>query len=549
MSFTPFVGVNHHGQSTLLGCGLLSNEDTDTFVWVFKIWLECMHGQAPHRIITNQDRAMQNAIQIVFPNTKHRWCLWHVLKKLLEKFGYLVHKGNIFSTIHRLVYDSQTGTEFEKGWGLMIDEYELHDNDWLAGLCNNRACWVPYFLKTTFWAGMSTTHQSESMNAFFDVYVHSKTSLKQFVEQYKRALRNKVEKEYQADFKSYSQMLVYSMSRFREVQDEFTRKVYCDLLAASEGSSGTTYEILEDVLIEHIWKKKKWFVSFRRDSSKIVCSCHLFEFRGIIRRHAIVVLIRNNVTSMPERYVLRMWRKDVSRAHTRVAVNYAGLVTTPAQLRYDDMCRAFSQLADLTTDDEGRSRIIMDWIKCQYKELTLTKSSNGTNVMSQPAVHLPSQNIDSQKFACETMRDPILVKRKGAPKIFQTKGSLESRSKKKREIQLQARGKHRGTYLLTSRRLHPKFNGCLHFIYIIAAYKVMECPTTIQIYQNKVAAACEKVKRTPLTSHIEMGKFNMNDLVVPFAGMETSYAVAEGISTKLSEGLRDHFDRIIMAGP
>ncbi|KAL2486869.1 Protein FAR1-RELATED SEQUENCE 5 [Abeliophyllum distichum] len=28
MSFAPFVGVNHHGQSTLLGCGLVSNEDT-----------------------------------------------------------------------------------------------------------------------------------------------------------------------------------------------------------------------------------------------------------------------------------------------------------------------------------------------------------------------------------------------------------------------------------------------------------------------------------------------------------------------------------------
>ncbi|XP_022856495.1 protein FAR1-RELATED SEQUENCE 5-like [Olea europaea var. sylvestris] len=75
MPFAPFVGVNHHGQSTLLGCGLLSNENTDTFVWLFRTWLECMHSQAPNGIITDQDRAMQNAITIVFPNTKHRWCL------------------------------------------------------------------------------------------------------------------------------------------------------------------------------------------------------------------------------------------------------------------------------------------------------------------------------------------------------------------------------------------------------------------------------------------------------------------------------------------
>lgn len=36
MPFAPFVGANHHGQSTLLGCGLLSNENTYTFVWLFR---------------------------------------------------------------------------------------------------------------------------------------------------------------------------------------------------------------------------------------------------------------------------------------------------------------------------------------------------------------------------------------------------------------------------------------------------------------------------------------------------------------------------------
>ncbi|XP_022872026.1 uncharacterized protein LOC111391106 [Olea europaea var. sylvestris] len=72
MPSAPFVGVNHHGQSILLGCGLLSNEDTGTFVWLFKTWLKCMYGHPPHGIITDQDKAMQNAIEIVFLNTKHR---------------------------------------------------------------------------------------------------------------------------------------------------------------------------------------------------------------------------------------------------------------------------------------------------------------------------------------------------------------------------------------------------------------------------------------------------------------------------------------------
>ena len=32
MSFAPFVGVNHHGQSTFLRSGLILREDTNSFI-------------------------------------------------------------------------------------------------------------------------------------------------------------------------------------------------------------------------------------------------------------------------------------------------------------------------------------------------------------------------------------------------------------------------------------------------------------------------------------------------------------------------------------
>jgi len=44
MPFAHFVGVNHHGQSTLLECGLLSSEDIETFVWLFRTWIQCMQS-------------------------------------------------------------------------------------------------------------------------------------------------------------------------------------------------------------------------------------------------------------------------------------------------------------------------------------------------------------------------------------------------------------------------------------------------------------------------------------------------------------------------
>lgn len=36
MPFAPFTGVNHHRQSTLFGCALLSDEREETFVWLYR---------------------------------------------------------------------------------------------------------------------------------------------------------------------------------------------------------------------------------------------------------------------------------------------------------------------------------------------------------------------------------------------------------------------------------------------------------------------------------------------------------------------------------
>jgi len=50
MSFAHFVDVNHHGESIHLGVGLISNEDIETFDWLFSTWLECMNDKAPSAI-------------------------------------------------------------------------------------------------------------------------------------------------------------------------------------------------------------------------------------------------------------------------------------------------------------------------------------------------------------------------------------------------------------------------------------------------------------------------------------------------------------------
>ena len=138
MPFACFVGVNHHGQSVLLGCALLSNEDTETFVWLFQAWLTCMSNLHPKAIVTDQAKAIQNGVERVFPESRYRWCLWHIMKKIPEKFGGYDEYDHIKAAIGKAVYDSLTITEFEVAWMHMLEKYDIGDNEWLKGLYRHR---------------------------------------------------------------------------------------------------------------------------------------------------------------------------------------------------------------------------------------------------------------------------------------------------------------------------------------------------------------------------------------------------------------------------
>jgi len=71
MSLTPFVGVNHHRHSILLGCTLISNEDVETFEWLFSAWMKAIDWNVPKAIITDQCQSIGKGIEWIFPYVRH----------------------------------------------------------------------------------------------------------------------------------------------------------------------------------------------------------------------------------------------------------------------------------------------------------------------------------------------------------------------------------------------------------------------------------------------------------------------------------------------
>jgi MULE transposase domain len=74
MPLAPLLGANHHRHTIVFGIAFLRNESSENFCWLFNTWLKAMYGKHPKAIITDQDKAMKKAIELIFPNAIHRCC-------------------------------------------------------------------------------------------------------------------------------------------------------------------------------------------------------------------------------------------------------------------------------------------------------------------------------------------------------------------------------------------------------------------------------------------------------------------------------------------
>ena len=72
-----------------------------------------MCGIAPKAIITDQCQVMRRAIEIVFLETVHRWCIWHITMKLPVKLAGLEAYQDIKYYLLKVVHQSMTVEEFE----------------------------------------------------------------------------------------------------------------------------------------------------------------------------------------------------------------------------------------------------------------------------------------------------------------------------------------------------------------------------------------------------------------------------------------------------
>ncbi|XP_074283101.1 protein FAR1-RELATED SEQUENCE 5-like [Silene latifolia] len=130
MKFAPFTGIDNHKKSITFGCLLLEYEDDDSFIWAFQQFMKAMGGKEPNYIISDQDAGIINAVP-----ARHRFCMWHIMKKVTDKVGSTICKETDFlSRLNNVVWSEDLEPkEFEENWAKVISESSLEGNKWLTG--------------------------------------------------------------------------------------------------------------------------------------------------------------------------------------------------------------------------------------------------------------------------------------------------------------------------------------------------------------------------------------------------------------------------------
>ncbi|XP_022041902.1 protein FAR1-RELATED SEQUENCE 2-like [Helianthus annuus] len=172
MVFVPFTGIDNHHCNVTFGAALLASETVDTYNRLLRVFLKAV-GSQPKVVVTDQDPAMKKAISVVFVDTRHRLCMWHVMHKLSLKVGVrLCNSTNFKERICGVVWmDILTPEEFESEWEVVIGLFNLADNDWLSDIFALRESWIPAYYRMEELSGLmrTTSRQTFSVWRYRDI--------------------------------------------------------------------------------------------------------------------------------------------------------------------------------------------------------------------------------------------------------------------------------------------------------------------------------------------------------------------------------------------
>ncbi|KAI6672006.1 hypothetical protein NL676_006891 [Syzygium grande] len=307
------IGVNHHGQPVLLGCGLLAGETMESYraEGFEAAWLDIMHEHGLED---------QQWFQSLYED-RNQWVPVYLKETFL---------AGMFT-----IQLNEEATSFFKGY---------------IGNCTS----LKEFLDK-YDQAMQRSHQLE---ALADLDSRNSSSMPNSRCNYELQLSK-----------------LYTSYIFMEFQKEVegmhscfgTRQVNLDGQVA-------TYAVQEHIELEDGQREERDFeVLFNGSEMEVFCACGLFNLRGYLCRHALYVLNQNRVEEVPPQYVLPRWRKDVKRGYV-LDQRSAGIDVDNPVHRHEHLHRCIVQVMDEARKSQDRHKVALQALDEMLNKLQLSRN-------------------------------------------------------------------------------------------------------------------------------------------------------------------------------
>ncbi|XP_021762899.1 protein FAR1-RELATED SEQUENCE 5-like [Chenopodium quinoa] len=369
MIFAPITGRNHHRQCITFGAAFLCDEKTESFTWLFEKFLEAMGGHKPRCIITDQDPAMKAAIKNIFDTSSHRFCMWHILKKVSEKVGGSLNSNEDFQDKFKsCVWQSETPEEFEHSWTQVVNEFELTKNEWFSSMYEIRHSWIPAYFKDLFLAGLfRTTSISESENSVFGSLTDKWLNLVEFWVRYESIIDRQRHNKKKSDHDTSHSLPIlktnhsiekhardiYTHANFYVFQKEFWCScMYCGVKETKEENGNIIFEVHDN---------------------------------GIPCRHILCVFKGRGIDAIPSYYIVHRWTKSATCSlifDMDTVVDEGCSQIQLANIEISELWKDFHGCAELVGYDIDKIRVLRNGIidlKKSLLESTNVCVDNKTN--------------------------------------------------------------------------------------------------------------------------------------------------------------------------
>jgi hypothetical protein len=411
-----FSGYNHHGETTIFACALICDETIETYKWVLNLFSKAMYDKHPKAVITDGDKSMRKAIRVVFPNTRHRLCAWHLHRNAVQH----VKNSKFLEEFKSLMYSPCTPEKFESEWKRVVENFDLSNNRWVKKIYRLKRMWASAYMRDHFLCGVRTTSICEGVNSFIKKYVRHKNSLVDFLHNFERALKEYRHNELLSDFKSfyYHPMLTTALTTFEsEASKIFTGKKFKDVKKAIEDVVAlSVIERDEDedgnivIFKVNVFGKKDVAFSVYLDKlqTKFLCDCRRFERRGLPCSHIICAMKYDNMDVFPESLICKRWTKTAKSDHISSFASQEGNDEKMTMFRRGALAAAFNSLCDVSCKSASDYKEALEGIYSLCNKINSRHEGNGHDEDKA------SKFVASDKANKFVANDPLMVNVKGA---------------------------------------------------------------------------------------------------------------------------------------